>query len=298
MPLTLTSCLSENTYPICQTLAAYLSDQLPFSVEFVTPEPWQQRADLLAKGQIHFGWICGLLYTLKKSEAQRSRGAREQGGREEYKAPPPPPTPYSPHPPTPLLPYSLLPLVAPAMAWPRYQNRPIYFSDVVVRRDSPFHTFASLRGARFAYNEPGSFSGYAIVRHHLATLGEMSGYFGQVIESGAHQQSLKMVLAGQVDAAAIDSMALDLAAQTQPELREQLRVVETLGPNPAPPWVISNQVAPPIRRKLQETLLALDASTEGRAILKQCHLSRFVAVEDRDYDQIRQVTQGGEQATL
>ena len=107
-----------------------------------------------------------------------------------------------------------------------------------------------------------------------------------------------MVLAGQIDAAAIDSIALDLAAQAQPELRKQVHVVETLGPNPAPPWLISKQVAPPVRRKLQAILLTLGNSAKGKAILKQCHLSRFVAVKDEDYDQIGRVAQEAEQATL
>jgi phosphonate transport system substrate-binding protein len=87
-----------------------------------------------------------------------------------------------------------------------YKDRPVYFSDVVVRRDSKFHTFADLRGASWAYNEPGSHSGYNVVGYHLATLGEGSGYFGQVVESGAHQVSLQMILDGRIDASAIDSL--------------------------------------------------------------------------------------------
>ena len=33
------------------------------------------------------------------------------------------------------------------MAAPRYQGRPVYFSDVIVRRDSPAMVFDDLRGA-------------------------------------------------------------------------------------------------------------------------------------------------------
>ncbi len=37
-------------------------------------------------------------------------------------------------------------LAAPVMEALRYEHRPIYFSDVVVRRDSPFRIFAEMPG--------------------------------------------------------------------------------------------------------------------------------------------------------
>jgi ABC-type nitrate/sulfonate/bicarbonate transport system substrate-binding protein len=55
-------------------------------------------------------------------------------------------------------------LAAPLPAGARYGGKPIYFSDVVVRRDSPYQTFADLRGVTWGYNEPGSQSGYNVVR--------------------------------------------------------------------------------------------------------------------------------------
>ena len=54
----------------------------------------------------------------------------------------------------------LAPVAAPVLAGPRGGGRPVYFSDVVVRRDSPFRAFADLRGASWCYNEPLSHSGY------------------------------------------------------------------------------------------------------------------------------------------
>ncbi len=40
----------------------------------------------------------------------------------------------------------LRPLAAPVLDGARYQDRPVYFSDVIVRRDSPFRSFDDLRG--------------------------------------------------------------------------------------------------------------------------------------------------------
>src|SRR5207249_922479 len=46
------------------------------------------------------------------------------------------------------------PLAAPVVDEPRYEGRPIYFSDVVVREDHAARCFADLRGASWCYNEP------------------------------------------------------------------------------------------------------------------------------------------------
>src|SRR3954452_19142324 len=43
------------------------------------------------------------------------------------------------------------PVAAPVVRGARYGGRPIYFSDVIVRRDSPFRRFADLRGRSWAY---------------------------------------------------------------------------------------------------------------------------------------------------
>jgi len=87
----------------------------------------------------------------------------------------------------------------------RYGGRPIYFSDVIVHRDSAFRSFADLRGRSWAYNEPLSHSGYGITRYHLLRMGETGGYFGEVIEAGFHEESIRMVARGEVHASAIDS---------------------------------------------------------------------------------------------
>ena len=163
----------------------------------------------------------------------------------------------------------------------------MYYSDVIVRRDSSLRSFADLRGVTWAYNEPGSFSGYAEVRAHLATLGEKTGYFGCAVEAGAHQASIRMGVAGEAEASAIDSVVLALEMQQHPELQQQLRVITSLGPSPIPPVVIRRDVSAATQEQVQATLLGMHEDATGRAILASAGIARFVAVHDRDYDDIR-----------
>ncbi|MEK6256226.1 MAG: PhnD/SsuA/transferrin family substrate-binding protein [Chloroflexota bacterium] len=254
-PLKLTSIQSPNSEFISKSVAQYLSQHSGVAIEFVDSIPWQQRETQIDNGEIPIGWICGLPYVRKVAK-----------------------------------PDSIIELLAaPVMASERYQNKPIYYSDVVVRADSKFQTFEDLDGASWAFNEPGSQSGYNITRYHLATLGEFEGYFGEVTQAGSHERSLKLILLGRVDAAAIDSTVLEIELQRKPEIIEQIRIIETLGPSPIPPYVISTKLPKEQRQLLRAILLDMHNHPDGQAVLQQAAMLRFVAVSDADYDVIREM---------
>jgi phosphonate transport system substrate-binding protein len=262
--LQITSCMAQNADFICADLASYISEQLQLPTAFIGDIPWQERERRFDAGDIHVCWICGLPYVWK---ADRGRPPLEL-------------------------------LVAPVMQGARYQDQPVYFSDVLVLRTSPFHTFADLRGATWAYNEPGSHSGYNVVRYHLATLGETAPYFGRAIESGAHQMSLQLLLDGAIDATAIDSTVLEAELLRHPDIEARIRVVATLGPSPIPPWVVLRSVPQELRTVLRTVLLQMHMDPRGRALLAAGRIARFAHVDDRAYDPIRLMDQQAMRVTL
>jgi phosphonate transport system substrate-binding protein len=144
-------------------------------------------------------------------------------------------------------------IAAPVLADPRFKGRALYTSEVVVRSDAPYRSLEDLRGTRWAVNEPSSWSGYWVV---LARVGAWS-YFGEVVEAGFHQRSLRLVAAGEVDGAAIDSQVLAVELKHDPGLAHRLRVIETLGPAPSQPVVVRSGLDPGVKAALQTRLLSL-----------------------------------------
>jgi phosphonate transport system substrate-binding protein len=190
------------------------------------------------------------------------------------------------------------PVAAPVLQGERYGGRPVYFSDVVVRRDRPFRSFADLRGRSWAYNEPHSQSGYGVTRHHLARLGETNGYFGRVVEAGWHERSLRMVCADEVDASAIDSHVLAVALRDEPGLAGVLRVIATLGPSPIQPVVASRRLPQRFRAGLRRVLRSLADIPAARPHLERALVAGFASVEDATYDAIRQMRAAADAAGL
>jgi phosphonate transport system substrate-binding protein len=117
--LRIASCMAENTDGLCRSIAELIELDVGIPTKFVTDVPWQEREHLFDVGEIQILWLCGLPYVNKADLADSGMEL----------------------------------LAVPVPAGARYQARPVYFSDVVVRRESVFESFVDLRGASWAYNE-------------------------------------------------------------------------------------------------------------------------------------------------
>jgi phosphonate transport system substrate-binding protein len=156
-----------------------------------------------------------------------------------------------------------------------------------VNASSKFFTFEDLRGARCAFNEPGSHSGCNILRYHLAANGWAADYFGSVVRSGSHRNSIRMLREGTIEVAAIDSSVLELETASDPAIANELRTIATLGPSPAPPWVVHTSVPGELRQALRRAFVSMNKHPAGLEILRNGQLLGFAPVCDSDYHRMR-----------
>ncbi len=257
-PLRFATFLAPSIFPVYQFIAEYVGQRLGCVTQLVVGESFGQ----FASGDVDIGFICGLPYVQL----------------------------------TQLDPPPIELLAAPVLRGERYRGRPVYYSDVIVRRDSPFQSFADLRGRSWSYNDLDSHSGYGITRYQLVRMGETSGYFGRVMEAGWHQESIRLVCCGQVDASAIDSQVLEVALRDDPSLTEQLRVIDTLGPSSIQPVVAAIHLPDSLKADLRAALLSISDDREARERLAHGLFERFGAVTDATYDDIREMLAAAERA--
>jgi len=180
-------------------------------------------------------------------------------------------------------------LAAPVLDEPRYHDRPVYFSDVIVRQDSPSRSFAELRGRSWAHNVEDSYSGCFVTRYELHRMGESESFFGRVTFSGGHQESIRLVLAGEVEASAIDSHVLGIERVRNPRLTRQLRVVAVFGPSAIPPVVATARLPEELGARVAEALAALGNDPASRAQLAPGMIRRYIPVADEAYDEMRRM---------
>jgi len=232
----------------CRQLTDYLATRLGCAIEFVIDVDWTERYRQLDAGAMQIAWICGAPYVVRRPQRKITL------------------------------------LAAPVWRGDHYGDQPVYHSDIMVHRDHPAQYFGALRGQRWAYNEPGSLSGYHVMRAHLVRLGEGLAFFSEAIEAGYHRRALQMLATGEADVAAIDTTVFEQIVQEQPALRDKVRSLGRLGPNPAPPWVIRTEVPITLREEMTAILAAMADDAVGAALLAASPLARFASVDDADYD--------------
>jgi phosphonate transport system substrate-binding protein len=188
------------------------------------------------------------------------------------------------------------PVAAPVLQGERYRGRPIYFSDVIVKKDSDATSFLGLRGRTWCYNEPLSQSGYGVTRHHLVSLGETDGFFGEVIQSGFLEESIRWVAEGRVDASAIDSQVLAVEMRDRPEVLEEIKVIDAIGPSTIQPLAVSKRFDDDFRERVRRVLVDFHTTAEGREILDHGLIEKWVPVDASSYDDIRSMLEACETA--
>lgn len=180
-----------------------------------------------------------------------------------------------------------IPIAAPVVARPRYQELPIYFTDIVVRASSPFETLEDTFGSRVGYTVKDSQSGYVALREHLLPYRRARGtpLYGDVVGSLVSPRGVvDALLAGRIDVGPLDSYAHDLMRNAEPERTRQLRTIATTAPTPIPMFVATAPLDEVLVQKLQGAFAQVAHTDRLHTLRATLLLNRFVVPRAEDYE--------------
>lgn len=173
---------------------------------------------------------------------------------------------------------------------PQVNGQTVYYSYIIVPRESPVQEIRQLRGKVFAFTDPLSNTGRLAMVYLLHQMGERPDtFFQKVIYTYSHDNSLKAVADQLVDGAAVDSLVYHFALARDPSLAEKLRVIHRSPPYGIPPVVVPSRLDPERKSRLQQIFLTMHQDPEGQAILANLMIDRFVLIDDSAYTSIREM---------
>ncbi len=235
---------------LTQQLARALGVQVELEVESRISGPMNGECDPLADGRADLGFVCSPSFLYLRNLARLS--------------------------------IELLP-AAFVFNDGRANGEPVYFSDVVVRADQAARDFSHLAGAVWGYNDECSLSGHFATLQKLAELGCSGRYFARRVRTGSHDASVAGILEGSLDGAAIDSTVLARMRRERPELREELRVIDSWGPFPVQPIIVRRGLGSGWAKRIALELLKLHRLADVGPALHELGLARLVPIDESMY---------------
>lgn len=177
-------------------------------------------------------------------------------------------------------------LAAPLPSPPRYEGRPVYFTDFVVRATADFRTLEDTFGGRIGWTVEDSQSGFNAPRYHLLQ-------YRRPVRPALYRESIgplitprrviEAVLENRIDAGPLDSYVHDLLRKHDPELTGRLRVVATTAAAPIPPLVAAPDCDEDTAARLRDALLESGRRPELAKLRDALLLQDFAAVAPQTY---------------
>jgi len=176
------------------------------------------------------------------------------------------------------------------LAAPVVNGKPLYYSYVIVGKDSSIEDLYGLKGKRFAFVDPMSNTGKLIPTYMLHELKETpQSLFKEYSYTYGHDRSIKAVAQGIVDGAAVDSLIWDYMDKNGSGYTQDTRIIKVSKPYGIPPVVVRPGLDEDLKTEIKDILLNMHNDEEGSEILKGMFIDGFIEIDDSDYDTIRRI---------
>jgi len=239
----------KETFAYYRQLLDYIGLKLGREIQFIQRKTYGEIDELLARGQIDLAFICSGPYVVGK----------EKHGFE-------------------------------LLATPEVQNSHFYHSYLIVNKNSELHDLADLRDHVFAFTDPDSNTGKLVPTFWLSEMNEKpETFFSKTIYTYSHDNAILAVAKGLVDGAAIDGLIWEYYHRKNPVFTSETRIIRKSEPYGIPPLVASKSLSSELKTRIRQALFDMHQDPQGRLIISELMIDRFVNPRDEWYDSIRKM---------
>ena len=173
-------------------------------------------------------------------------------------------------------------VAAPLPSPERYRGLPIYFTDIVVRADSPYRKLEDTFGGIVGYTLEDSMSGCVAWRRHLLPYRQAHGprlYKSAVGELINGRRVIEALADSRIDVGPLDSYYFDLLRRNEPQTAAKVKVIASTEAAPIPPLVATAALSEQDFAGMRAALIAAGGTPE-LAAEREILLLRGFAVPD------------------
>jgi ABC-type phosphate/phosphonate transport system substrate-binding protein len=177
-------------------------------------------------------------------------------------------------------------IAAPVPSPTRYEGRPVYFTDIVVRADSPWQSIEDSFGSVAGYTLADSMSGGVAFNHFLQrfrTPQRPRLYRRSVGNLINARGVIDALVRGEIDVGPLDSYYHDLLRASDPAYAGQVRILASTPALPIPPLVSTASLREAEIERLRAALRQYVESPQGAPVAQQLLLAGFAVPTPGEY---------------
>ena len=168
---------------------------------------------------------------------------------------------------------------------PQINGATTYRAVILASRKVGVRTFADLRGKSFAFSDPISNTGFTYPQSLLTAMSEdPKTFFSRTFFTYSHDRTISAIVEGMATAGSVDELVYLHALKRDPTLADTLLVLQRSEDFPIPPVVAPRQKDAAFVAKVRRVLLDFNQDEEGRKILADLEIDRFV-LPGKEYDE-------------
>ncbi len=171
------------------------------------------------------------------------------------------------------------------------EEGPGYRANLISRADSGIETIEDSRGATLGLVDPASTSGHLLPMVAFAgeTGEDLEEFYSRIVYTGGHDLSALAVLEGRVDVAFVATHRFDNVVERGDITLDDVNILWRSAVVPQDPFVFRTTLCEDLRENIADAFLSAHEVPEVAGYFEAINSPRFVAMQDSDYDLIRQL---------
>jgi phosphonate transport system substrate-binding protein len=163
-----------------------------------------------------------------------------------------------------------------------------YRGYIFVHRYSIIDSVDRMKHMVIAFVDRATTAGYVFPVSYFKENGvvNIDTYFKEHYFTGSHDAAVRAVLNKEANIGCAKNTVFEMMAREEPSIRDNLVILATSPDVPSNGLGLKKDISPEIKEKLKQTLLNMDDDPEGKKVLKDFQVIRFIETTQKDYQPV------------